>query len=200
MKKKSELQSIHDYLGLGHRGWYVEFEIGDFRTSLTSLLEIPQEIYKKQAKDFFWSFIQLFLQKCEISFILRQPCPADSRSDRVDLALLGYWENKRFAIPLWIINDLFLGFEIVPAENFTILDSEPIIWSQLVSMRERVVNSLYNDNSSYIFLNDGIFQGQKIYFKLEGGQIVVSKYYNELKFFERIAQTDIPEIDEGKDK
>ena len=200
MKKNSDQQSIHEYLGLGHRAWYVEFEIGDFKTSLTDLLEIPLIIFEKQAKEIFWSFLQLFLQKSEISFIHRQPCPNDLRSERIDLALLGYWENRQFAIPLWIMNDLLLGFEIIPSRDFNVLDSEPLMWSQQVSKGRKDVNPAFNNELGYIFLNDGIFQGQKIYFKLEGGQIVVSKYYDELKFFQRIAQTGIPELDESRDK
>ncbi|MHA2243518.1 MAG: hypothetical protein ACXADY_00980 [Candidatus Hodarchaeales archaeon] len=196
MKNKFRQQSINDYLGLRHRAWFVEFEIGDFGASIANLFELPQEIFETRAKIFFWDFLKVFLLKSEIGFILRHPKPNDSNFDTVDLALIGCWDNRQFAIPLWIIKDLLLGFEIIPAENFTVLDSEPLNWSQMILADCNKNNSSSNEKPDLFILNDDFFQGQKIYFKLEGGRIVVSKYFNELDFFDRIAKTIIPEIDE----
>ena len=71
-----------------------------------------------------------FLQKCAISFILRKPNLEDSKFDRIELALLGYWEKRQYAIPLWIMKDLLLGFDVISDDHFEILDSEPLTWSQ----------------------------------------------------------------------
>ncbi len=200
MKNKLRQQSINDYLGLRHRAWFVEFEIGDFGASIANLFELPKGIYETRAKTFFWDFLKVFLLKSDIGFILRHPNPNDSNFDIVDLALIGCWDNKQFAIPLWIMKDLLLGFEVISAENFTILDSEPLNWSQTISVDSNKNNSSDDEKLDLFILSDDFFQGQKIYFKLEGGRIVVSKYFNELEFFDRIAKTTIPEIDEFKDK
>lgn len=199
-KKKLKQQSIHDYLGLGHRIWFLEFEVGDFGASIANLFELPLEVYKMRAKTFFWAFLQVFLQKVEISFILRQSIQKDSSFDRIDLALLGYWENNQFAIPLWIMKDLLLGFEVIPAEHFVILDSEPLTWSRPISITNKHIDSSRKEEFDIIILSDDFFQGQKIYFRLEGGHIVISQYLNELEFFDRIARTNIPEIDEPDEK
>ena len=130
-KKKLKQLSIHEYLGLGHQAkkWFLEFEVGDFGASITNLLELPLNIYETRRKSFFLAFISSFLQKCEISFILRKLNLRDSKFDRIELALLGYWEKRQYAIPLWIMKDLLLGFEVIPNEYFEILDSEPLTWS-----------------------------------------------------------------------
>ena len=120
--KNQSSQSIHDYMDFPHRIWTVEFEISDFGASLTSLLELPLQIYILDSKSFFWSFMKQFLQNCQISFILRK---YDSADDCIELALIGFWETKQIAIPLWILNENLLGFEIITL-NFTILDSETL--------------------------------------------------------------------------
>lgn len=192
--------SIHDYLGLGYQAkvWFLEFEVGDFGASITNLLELPQEIYETRKKTFFLAFLNSFLQRCEISFILRKPNLVDSKFDQIELALLGYWEKRHYAIPLWIIKDLLLGFEVIPNEQFEILDSEPLTWSQ-GKIEPKNQKDLCLGDSNLVILNDEFFQDQKIYFKLEGSTINVSRYFNELEFFDRIARAKIPEIDELDD-
>jgi hypothetical protein len=200
MKKKTMKQfSINDYLGLRYQAkvWFLEFEVDDFGASITKLLELPQEIYQARKKTFFLSFMNSFLQRCEISFILRKPTLDDSKFDRIELALLGHWEDSQFAIPLWIMKDLLLGFEIIPNEHFDVLDSEPLTWFQgKINFKTSKPNST---ESNFIILNDDFFQGHKIYFKLEGNTLNVSRYFNELDFFDRIARANIPEIDELDD-
>ncbi|MFX1282543.1 MAG: hypothetical protein ACFFB5_02775 [Promethearchaeota archaeon] len=193
MKKKLKQQSINDYLDLEQREWIVEFEIGDFGASFANLFELPAKIYRIQSKNCFWNFLKVFLQDGEISFILRKYDPNDSNSDRVELALLGSFENKQFAIPLWIMKDLLLGFEIIPSKGYIILNSKPLMWSPT---HLTDFNSSHNKESGLIVLSDDFFQGQKIYFKLKRGQIMPTRYFNELEFFDRIARTKIPEIDE----
>ncbi len=196
-KNKLKQQSIHDYLELGHRIWFLEFEIGDFGVSIANLLELPQEIYDSRKKSFFWVFMKSFLQDCEISFIFRKWNPIDPNFDTIDLALIGSWETKKLAIPLWIWKDLLLGFEVIPADCFQILDSETLIWSQNISMSIEQSNSSRNTTSSQIVFTDDFFQGQKIYFKLEKNHIKITRYFNKVEFFDRIARTKIPEIDES---
>lgn len=197
---KNSQQSIYEYLNLNHQAWFLEFEVGDFGASITNLLELPQKIYETRRKTFFLAFMCSFLQKCEISFILRKPNLDDSKFDRIDLALLGYWEKRQYAIPLWIMKDLLLGFEVIPDEHFEILDSEPLTWSQGITATKNQRNSSPLAVSNLVILNDDdFFQGQKIYFKLEGSNINVSRYFNELEFFDRIARAKIPEIDELDD-
>ena len=145
LKKQLIQQSINDYLDLRHRIWFVELEIGDFGASVANLLELPQEIYDLRIKENFWAFLRLFLQNCEISFIFRPFYLNNSNPDRVELALLGYWENKQFAIPLWIMKDLLLGFEIISSDNFIILDSEPFNWSPPVSLEKEKIYSQYKN-------------------------------------------------------
>ena len=96
-------------------------------------------------KENFWAFLRLFLQNCKISFILRPFYLKKSNPDRVELALLGCWENKQFAIPLWIMKDLLLGFEIISSDNFIILDSEPLNWSPPVSLENEKIYSQYKN-------------------------------------------------------
>ena len=194
--RKSNQKSIHEYLDLSHRAWFLEFEMRDFGPSVTKLLELPQEIYQTRQKAFFLAFMNSFLQKCAISFILRKSNLEDSKFDRIELALLGYWEKRQYAIPLWIMRDLLLGFDVIFDNYFKILDSEPLTWSQ-----EKIDNLKISPltESSLAFLTDDFFQGQKIYFKLEGSSISVSRYFNELELLDRIARAKIPEIDEVDD-
>ncbi|MFX0211830.1 MAG: hypothetical protein ACFFDT_37995 [Candidatus Hodarchaeota archaeon] len=197
-KIKLKQLSITEYLGLGNlaKKWFLEFEISDFRASITNLLKLPQKIYEPRKKTFFLTFMISFLQRCEISFILRKTNLFDTKFDRIDLALLGYWEKRQYAIPLWIIKDLLLGFEVIPNEHFEILDSEPLTWSQGITATKNQRNSSSMTESNFIVVSNDFFQGHKIYFKLEGSTINVSRYFNELEFFDRIARAKIPEIDE----
>ncbi|MFX0014773.1 MAG: hypothetical protein ACFFB2_00765 [Promethearchaeota archaeon] len=198
-KGKFKQHSIHDYLELGTRVWILEFEIGDFGASIAKLFELPQEIYDSRKKSFFWTFIKSFLQTCEIGFIIRQSNPRNSEYDTIELTLLGYWETKRYAIPLWILKDLLLGFEVISVDYFQILDSEPLIWNHRNFLTIDWNYSLKNTEPTRIVYDDELFQGQKIYFKLEGNHIKISRYFNEVEFFDRIARTIIPEIDELND-
>ena len=125
-EKNENQQSINAFLNLRHQTWFLELEKADFKTTIAGFLELPQEIYDSRAATFFWTFVKQFLLRCKIGFILR------SNPTRVALAILGYWQNKQFTIPLWKINDLLLGFKLISSENFIILDSEPIRWSPFV--------------------------------------------------------------------
>ena len=128
----SNVQSIHNYLDLFHRPWYVEFGCEDFGASLSSLLELPISIYNHQAKGFFLKFLDIFLRKCSISFILRNP----STSCYIDLALTGFWNMKEIAIPLWILDDTLIGFETIQEEGqFTVLDSFPLYWQTAITQQ-----------------------------------------------------------------
>ncbi|MFX0205935.1 MAG: hypothetical protein ACFFDT_08100 [Candidatus Hodarchaeota archaeon] len=190
-------QSINDYLDLTNKVWLVEFEVTDFGASLSKILELPLTIYKENVKAHFWAFLKVFLQKCEIGFILKQSIIKSSNLGTINLALIGYWEEKQYAIPLWILKDILLGFEIIASDSFLILDSEPHYWSQPILISNKI--KPIDENSSLILFSEDIFIGQKIYFKLDKGQIFVSDYFNELEFFKRIAQTEIPDLDEISD-
>lgn len=194
--RESNQKSIHEYLDLSHRAWFLEFEMRDFGPSVTKFLELPQEIYQTRQKAFFLAFMNSFLQKCAISFILRKPNLEDSKFDRIELALLGYWERRQYAIPLWIMREILLGFDVISDNYFEILDSEPLTWSQGKIDNQKI--SVLTE-STLAFLTDDFFQGQKIYFKLEGSYISVSRYFNELELLDRIARAKIPEIDEVDD-
>ncbi|MFX1505140.1 MAG: hypothetical protein ACFFDC_03405 [Promethearchaeota archaeon] len=199
-KKKMRQYSIHDYLGLGHQAktWFLEFEVGDFGVSIAKLLQLPQEIYQSRKKTFFLAFMNYFLQTSEVSFILRKPSLDDPKFDRIELALLGSWEERQYAIPLWILKDLLLGFEVVSPKQFEILDSEPLTWFQQKTTTHKQKISLPSE-PNLVILDDDFFQGEKIYFKLKGNNISVSRYFNEIEFFDRIARANIPEIDELDD-
>jgi len=194
--RESNQKSIHEYLDLSHRAWFLEFEMRDFGPSVTKFLELPQEIYQTRQKAFFLAFMNSFLQKCAISFILRKPNLEDSKFDRIELALLGYWERRQYAIPLWIMREILLGFDVISDNYFEILDSEPLTWSQGKIDNQKI--SVLTE-STLAFLTDDFFQGKKIYFKLEGSYISVSRYFNELELLDRIARAKIPEIDEVDD-
>jgi hypothetical protein len=199
MRHQTKQNSINEFLDLGQRAWFVELEIGDFGASIANLLELPQVIFEQRPKVNFWAFLQLFLQNCDISFILRQPYLDSPDSERIELALLGYWNDKHLAIPLWIIKNLLMGFEIITEEQYIILDSEPLNWSPYV-LHNKWWSSSRNSNKYCIYLTDDIFQGHKIYFKIEKGRIEVSNYFDEVKFFSRIAMTSLPQSDEWQDE
>jgi len=111
----------------------------------------------------------------------------------VNLALIGQWEGKCYAIPLWILRDLLLGFEVIASELFTILDSEEIYWPSIRFFN----NSTQKKDCSYVvFLEEDIFHDQKVFLQLKKNQITLSKYYDEIGFFELIARTKIPELDD----
>ncbi|MFW9905907.1 MAG: hypothetical protein ACFFFH_16415 [Candidatus Thorarchaeota archaeon] len=198
--RKMKQFSIHDYLGLGYQAktWFLEFDVGDFKAPIAKLLQLPQEIYQSRKKTFFLAFMNSFLQTCEVSFILRKPRLDDPKIDRIELALLGSWEGRQHAIPLWILKDLLLGFEVISSEQYEILDSEPLTWLQQKTTTSKQKISLSLD-PNLIILDDDFFQGEKIYFKLEDNTITISRYFNEMEFFDRIARASIPEIDELDD-
>jgi len=187
-------KSINDYLDLANKAWFVEFEVTDFGASLSEILELPLRIYNANVKTHFWAFLKIFLRKCEIGFILRHSTKQKSGSEVINLALIGYWEEKQYAIPLWIFKDILLGFELVTSDFFMILDSEPLTWSTPTLITNKT-NSLVK-NPSLVILNDDIFINRKIYFTLDKGQIFISDYFDDIEFFERIAKTEIPEFDE----
>ncbi len=192
-KQFSKVQSIHKYLNLFHRPWYVEFGCEDFGASLSLLLELPISIFNNQAKDFFLGFLDTFLQKCSISFILRDP----SNLCYIDLALTGFWNSKKIAIPLWILNDTLIGFEIIQDEDrYQILDSFPLFWQTPVTQQttEILIGPEIMEN---IVLDDDVFCGNSIYLKIEQKLIMIADIHpsDDLKFFEKIASAVIPEID-----
>ena len=199
-KKKNQIhqRSINNYLNLSYRTWIIELEIGDFGASIANLLELPLKIYESNAKAHFWTFLQIFLRKCEIGFILKQSKGRFSSSDTINLALIGYWEDKRYAIPLWFLNELLLGFEIIHTDECSILDSEPLSCNLETNFYTNEISKLDKIPEILLF-EDDLFQGKKIFLKINKGNISVSEYFDELGFLERIAQTEIPEIDKLKD-
>jgi len=186
--------SIYDYLDLPHRTWCVEFESNDFGVSLTSILELPPSIYALNKKMHFWVFMQRFLEACEISFIFHQYEQNEPIKDSIELALIGSWNYKQYAIPLWILNDTLLGFEIISSEDYIILDSEPLTWNLQINPDKTHVYSELN-NYKIIVLEDNLFHKQKMCLKIKWREIFVSEFYNELKLFERIAQTEFSNLD-----
>ena len=187
----SKTQSIHSYLDLLHRPWYVEFGCEDFGASLSSLLELPISVYNNQAKDFFLAFIDKVLHKCSISFILREP-------GHIDLAITGYWKKKKIAIPLWIMNDTLIGFEVIPEEHqYKILDSFPLHWKNPV-IQQTSYFVTKSETTEKIVLDNDIFCADTIYLKIEKNYLMIANidFSNDLKFFERIASVVIPEIDD----
>ena len=159
----SNVQSIHKYLNLFHRPWYVEFSCEDFGASLSSLLELPISIFNDQEKDFFLGFLNTFLEKCSISFILRDP----SNLGHIDLALTGFWNMKKIAIPLWILNETLVGFEIIQDEgHYQILDSFPLYWKTPVS-HQTTGGYTRSETNEKIVLDTDIFCGNTIYLKIK---------------------------------
>jgi hypothetical protein len=171
----------------------VEFSCEDFGASLSSLLELPISIFNHQAKDFFLGFLDTFLQKCSISFILRD----SSNPCHIDLALTGFWNKEKIAIPLWILNDTLIGFEIILGEGHQILDSFPLYWQTPVTQQTTEILT-GPETKENIVLEDDAFCGNSIYLKIEQKVIMIVNInpYDDLKFFERIASAVIPEIDE----
>ncbi|MHA1541753.1 MAG: hypothetical protein ACTSQH_02110 [Candidatus Hodarchaeales archaeon] len=190
----SNVQSIHKYLNLFHRPWYVEFSCEDFGASLSSLLELPISIFNDQEKDFFLGFLNTFLEKCSISFILRDP----SNLGHIDLALTGFWNMKKIAIPLWILNETLVGFEIIQDEShYQILDSFPLYWKTPVS-HQTTGGYTRSETNEKIVLDTDIFCGNTIYLKIKQKNIMISNInpQDDLQFFKRIASAVIPEIDD----
>jgi hypothetical protein len=196
MAIKNNQHSIHEFLELPHRVWHLEFESNDFGASLASLLELPLKIYEKDNKRIFWSFIKEFLSQCSISFILREYTSDENMHNNIELALIGYWENKQMAIPLWILKDILIGFEIISSEEFSFLDSEPLKWNPSQQSSGLQGKFPQTKGTKIIVFDDEIFKESKIFFKINKGEISVSEHFNELEFFHRIAQTIIPELDE----
>ncbi|MHA1946986.1 MAG: hypothetical protein ACXAC6_13495 [Candidatus Hodarchaeales archaeon] len=190
----SIVQSIHKYLDLFHRPWYVEFGCEDFGASLSSLLELPISILNTQEKDFFLGFLNTFLEKCSISFILRDP----SNLCHIDLALTGFWNKNKIAIPLWILDESLIGFEIIQAEGqYQIIDSFPLYWKTPVT-QQTSKGLARAETKELIALDTDIFCGNTIYFRIEQNSIMIASTnpQDDLKFFERIASAVIPEIDD----
>lgn len=183
-------QCINAFLELKQRVWFVELEIDDFGIKIANLLDLPQEVYEKNVKIHFWAFLRIFLRKSKIGFILNQSNICKNYS--FDLALIGKLDNNEYAIPLWIVNDQLLGFEIIESKNYSIIDSELLRWVPVVSRKD----DLKNEKTSLIMICEDIFLKNKIYLKIVQRTISVSNYSNDHEFFNRIADTFIPELDE----
>ena len=196
LDKIVKTQSIQEYLQLYQRAWFVEFDVSDFGASLSTLFELPRSIYHSQAKAFFRTFIDEFLQNSTINFVLKNDRTV-TQEPRIDLAIIGHWENKEFAIPLWIMNDILIGFEIIPADQYYILDTSPLEWKSPYLPNQRIFISDSDNEETYV-LDSELFQENILYLKIARGSIFISDFNQEtaLKFFERIASTVIPEIDE----
>jgi hypothetical protein len=112
--------------------------------------------------------------------------------------LTGFWNTKKIAIPLWILNDTLIGFEIIQAESqYQIIDSFPLYWKTPVS--QQISKELARSETNEFFVLDtDIFCGDTIYLKIERKSIMIANKnpQDDLKFFERIASTVIPEIDD----
>ena len=191
-------QSIQEYLQLYHRAWFVEFDLSDFGASLSSLLELPSSIYHSQTKAFFWEFMNQFLQKSSINFILnKDPSHADPQESKIDLALTGYWENKEYAIPLWIMNDILIGFEIISSDRYHIIDSLSLKWNSPYLPSSGFIKNTSDTDKIYV-INSNLFTGNSLYLKISHGVVFISDFSqeDEVNFFKRIASTVIPEIDE----
>ena len=191
ISKVVETQSIQDFLKLDLHSWLVEFDVSDFGASLSALFELPHAIYRSQARDFFWRFLTRFCEDCSICFIQL------THQNTVDLALLGTWKNQILAIPLWILNDTLIGFEILSSANFSVLDSFSLNF-------DSPFNRLPQDttkNNKFLVLDNDVFYGNTLYLKIINDSLLLSDYQqiDELAFFERIASTFIPEIDENSD-
>jgi hypothetical protein len=189
-KNTVKAYSIHDYLNLDIYSWFVEFDVRDFGASLSSLLELPLPIYLSQARDFFWKFLSKFAVNCSIAFILRND------QDSVDLALLGIWDDRQLAIPLWIVNDTLIGFEIITSLDFSVLDSSPLKFEspfdQFTTIRL---------HEEFYTLNSDVSISSVLHFRISDNCIHLSDYQQDydLAFFEKIASTSIPELDKTDD-
>jgi len=165
--------------------------VQDFGASISSLLQLPISVYTNQAKDFFLAFIDSVLRECSISFILRD-------LGHIDLAITGFWKMKEIAIPLWIMNDTLIGFEIISGEgHYQILDSFPLHWENPVTPHTSKIVTRFETTEKFV-LDDDIFCGDTIYLKIDRENIIIAniKPFDDLKFFERIASAVIPEIDD----
>ncbi|WP_455141881.1 hypothetical protein [Candidatus Hodarchaeum mangrovi] len=193
---KDKQDSIQEFLDLNHKIWIVEFDSTDFISSLPQILEIPSKIFRQKAIEYLWTFLQKFLQNSTIAFILRSDdSTKDNLASQVDLALIGYWNNKYYGIPLWIMQDLLLGFEIIEEEKFIILDKESLFFID----SSNDYKTSFNDNETLIIVEENIFKKQKMFLEINNKNILITEYFNEIDFFERIASTVIPEIDNDLD-
>lgn len=193
---KDKQDSIQEFLDLNHKIWIVEFDSTDFISSLPQILEIPSKIFRQKAIEYLWTFLQKFLQNLAIAFILRSDdSTKDNLASQVDLALIGYWNNKYYGIPLWIMQDLLLGFEIIEEEKFIILDKESLFFID----SSNDYKTSFNDNETLIIVEENIFKKQKMFLEINNKNILITEYFNEIDFFERIASTVIPEIDNDLD-
>ena len=194
MKHKNTNITIQDYLELFHKSWMVEFDVSDFGASLSALFELPLQIYASQAKDFFLRFINELLRKASISFIQRKSKITAKNS--INLALVGYWNQAQFAIPLWILDDVLFGFEILSEQNYKILDSFRL---EYLSFDSSIINQydVLDKEIYFSSLSNSLFNKNTIYFEIHQASISIANnlYSSELAFFERIANTIIPEID-----
>ena len=206
MKNKTNQQldqySITDYLALGHRKWYIEMDTSDFGASVARILDIPIEIYNLNRKIHFWAFINDFLKNSAISFIFRESIQPNGIADHyIELALIGTWEGREFAIPLWIMEDLLLiGFEVLQDLEFSIIDANPLRWYTSPFSKASHLK-IHKDIPEYVILSQDIFLGDKIYLILETVNnacqlTITTDFFRELELFDRITQIDIPELDE----
>ncbi|MHA1214730.1 MAG: hypothetical protein ACTSPG_05500 [Candidatus Hodarchaeales archaeon] len=194
MKKNTRQVSINEFLNLNNRSWIIELDAQDFTSTLSKLMDIPLEIYKQNLKAFFLQFLRYFLQEASIAFILRHYEGDKITSEpHIDLAITGHWEKKNIAIPLWIMRDLLMGFEVLKNEDFSIIDSE-ILTNQSFYGEINTLNP--SNHNIMVVLEDEIFQGSKLCLEINNGDIYFSKYFNDTLFLERIANTTIPELDE----
>ncbi len=187
--------TIQDYLELFDKAWMVEFDVNDFGASLSALLELPIQIYSSQAHDFFLKFIDELLRSASISFVKRKLKISDKMN--IELALVGNWNNIQLAIPLWILNDVLFGFEIISEEEYEILDSFQLKWIYSDFCRNRQ-QRISDKEICFSTLSNSLFNKNTIYFGIHHSTISIANhnFSSELAFFERIANTFIPEIDD----
>ncbi len=183
-------QSISDFLDLTQKIWFIEFESADFGSSLVNILELPLIMYQTNSINHFWSFLSKFLLNCEIAFISK-----DSKS--IDIALIGICNDEPIGIPLWIMDDILLGFEVKSIKNYIILDRLPLKWYPPTIITGSKQN-LHKKDATSIILSDGLFQKKKIYLKIENNQIFISEYLTDQEVFERIVNVDIPDSNDSR--
>ncbi|MHA1941915.1 MAG: hypothetical protein ACW97P_09330 [Candidatus Hodarchaeales archaeon] len=196
--KKSNLaiHSIQDYLKLFHKAWMVEFDVRDFGASVSTLYELPLQIYASQAQDFFLVFINIFLNNASISFIQKKGSIIEPNKINIDLAIVGYWNNEQYAIPLWILEETLFGFEIISGDNYEIRDSFQLEWTSFNSHLS-CQHWVSDEEIQFSTLSNSLFNKNAIYFEINKSKISIAnhQYSSELAFFEKIANTMIPEID-----
>ena len=95
------------------------------------------------------------------------------------------------------MNDILIGFEIISSDFYHILDSSPLQWHSPY-LFDQGSNTFTNDSDDVYVINSNIFTGTNLYIKIAYGNIFISNFNqeDEINFFERIASTVIPEIDE----